>query len=433
MNKIKSKGTKAIVIALLLSMVMTACGQGNKEKPAPQKEKETIEQSSGQNNDTTMKNSKKEEKKTEKKIEKKNSGIKKEPQKPEKEKKPKKAPQTKKEDNLVLSPEEYLWIYQDILDDAYLFIAEDEGENFVFEGRVGLWEKLQGKNSEEFLENIGYAITDISGDGIPELIVAEINPKKDDISGSEVIVMYTLNETYPQYVMESFEGRSYIYVGENRFYMQETTEDGGSSFGMFRLESDGTGLICEDFYFTSDSGTKPMKYYQNSSGRKDVKSSKELSIKKEEIQKIQSKMKAGITELSLKSFYEYSAIGRKNVQFQVKLINDSVKRLLEPFEYFAAEEGEYTSEVLFRPHAEVKNVKILSLEYIFDESGKNVKVESKVLHHYDKLTPEKPLVVKVAFYEFYPRYGISFEDADGTWQFGVDISAKDGSLVIDEF
>lgn len=66
------------------------------------------------------------------------------------------------------------------------------------------------------LENLGYAIADIDGDGVPELLIGTI--KADEFYDKMIFSLYTLDEDgVNRLVFDGTERNRYYYAGENRF------------------------------------------------------------------------------------------------------------------------------------------------------------------------------------------------------------------------
>lgn len=69
---------------------------------------------------------------------------------------------------------------------------------------------------EEPLENIGYAISDVEGDGSPELLIGSLTG--DEYFGKMIFALFTLDQDgAASLLFESGEKNRYYYVGENRF------------------------------------------------------------------------------------------------------------------------------------------------------------------------------------------------------------------------
>ena len=69
---------------------------------------------------------------------------------------------------------------------------------------------------EEPLENLGYAIADIDGDGVQELLIGTI--RADEFYDKMIFSLYTLDENgVNKLVFDGTERNRYYYAGENRF------------------------------------------------------------------------------------------------------------------------------------------------------------------------------------------------------------------------
>ena len=78
------------------------------------------------------------------------------------------------------------------------------------------------------------------------------------------------------------------------------------------------------------------------------------------------------------------------------------------------------------------NVLALTMEDVDDDG--NVTFSEKSIHTLATLKPERPLMVRMTFEGTIPNYGISYTDTDGsTKRFAVQISGKDGSIILSEF
>ena len=104
------------------------------------------------------------------------------------------------------------------------------------------------------------------------------------------------------------------------------------------------------------------------------------------------------------------------------------------YEEFIADESGQQESVVFTTNVDVSNFKVtaLTLEDVSEDGKITFSVED--LYVLDTLTPERPLVAAIPFFGAIPTYGISYEDNDGTVRnFTVEVSGKDGSLILQEF
>ncbi len=101
---------------------------------------------------------------------------------------------------------------------------------------------------------------------------------------------------------------------------------------------------------------------------------------------------------------------------------------------FIADEEEGHTRVLLSTSKGVKDLKVLKLALKdIGNDGKPVFLV-KTLHSQPVLAPGRPLEVVLSFFGTIPAYGISYVDSTGkTRYFSLDMSGKDGSVLLTEF
>lgn len=178
----------------------------------------------------------------------------------------------------------YAQVYSEKLKGFYEFILTSPDELEPSEGETGVMEVIMGKDADNALNSIGYAIEDINGDEIPELLICAVEENGADFScGSEILAAYTCADKMPQYCFEGWSRSSYHYLGDGEFFYQGSGGAMYSMFGVYTLSQDGSGLSCEDYYFTfeKNEGSTEIGFYHNTSGAWDKSLSQELSITSE--------------------------------------------------------------------------------------------------------------------------------------------------------
>ena len=93
----------------------------------------------------------------------------------------------------------------------------------------------------------------------------------------------------------------------------------------------------------------------------------------------------------------------------------------------------YRVRILFTTDAAVREFSFLSLTFTEEADGA-LRFETEELYTADAFTPEHPVVIGMTFVGALPDRGICYTDADGTERyFSLDLSGKDGSLLLTEF
>ncbi len=109
--------------------------------------------------------------------------------------------------------------------------------------------------------------------------------------------------------------------------------------------------------------------------------------------------------------------------------------LAQPDAYweFIADESEYQVKAELSTTATVTDLRVLSLN--LEDAGDDgaITFSAEELYRLEELTPEKPLVIGMAFAGDIPNMGVSFVDKDGGQHaYAIAMSGKDGSLLLSE-
>lgn len=141
---------------------------------------------------------------------------------------------------------------------------------------MGLMEKVMYEDTEDLLKYTGYAILDINGDNVPELLIGENvvseNEEKSVFYGGYSIVDGDLNCFLDGYTRSSYE-----WMGNGKFFYFGSNGAMSSLFGQCYLSEDGKELLWDDFYFSDEVNGKSV-YFHNNTGITDPDQSEELKI-----------------------------------------------------------------------------------------------------------------------------------------------------------
>lgn len=136
------------------------------------------------------------------------------------------------------TPVDYSTAYRSILDEAKRIINEQgRGTNY----RDDLFGILDAPSSS--LSDIGYMIQDLSGDGIPELVIGF--PEY-----GSVIALYTLVDNKPVNTFFGWSRSSYLYAGGSTFIYTGSAGAYNSITGLLSLSKDGQKQIYSEYYYT---------------------------------------------------------------------------------------------------------------------------------------------------------------------------------------
>ena len=317
--------------------------------------------------------------------------------------------------------------YEELVERFYTLVANPYSTVDIAEyGEFGVIESAKAME-DNALAGMGYTIEDLSGDGIPELVVGTL-PEY----GGQINAVYTSVDGQSQFVFESWYRSSYSYLGDGRFYYCGSVGASETGQGSFRLSKDGTTLNCEEFYFThaTEEDYSDLKVYYNTTGSWDIAASQESDMTLDMFWE----WEPSYEELPLKSFADYAVEQGPEAPVQVHWAelwlhgNDD-------YEKFVADDGEYATDVLFTAKRTITDFELMRLTILEISEDGTVSYDSKPIYSLDRLTPERPLVVRMTFPGDTPTYGISYVDESGDGMkhnLTVEVSGEDGTLLLRE-
>ena len=321
---------------------------------------------------------------------------------------------------------DYSDVYSEVIEQYRSVIYSTDEDYIAQDGENGVAEYKMNFGTESAARDIGYAIEDISGDGVPELVIGLINDAQTG-EGYEIFAVYTCVDGKPQYVFEGWARSAYFIMEDNKLFYSGSGGAMYSIFGIFRLKEDGTKLECDSYYFTyeKDDSYEEIGYYTNTVGEMDKSVSEEIT--EEDFWNIYAEYEDDFASLTFTPFS-----GDMSSAVDVAWAEDVMARYSDYTEY-VADSSEYESKVAFIAASRVTDFKVLSLELVdFKEDG-TIKFDSKEIYSQEELSKDAPLIVTMTFVGEIPNYGISYVDENGqTKTFSIGISGYDGSLFLDE-
>lgn len=320
---------------------------------------------------------------------------------------------------------EYEEIYSSLLKDYAQLLLSGEAENpLVVDGGVAIQSIYSIFGRDEAPAQVGYRIEDVSGDGIPELLIGDVQSMENGLGyGSQLYAVYTCKEQEPALSFCGYERNSYQFLGNGRVLNQGSSGAAYSCFGTFHLSTDGTELVCEDFYFTSpkDDSFEEIGCYHDTTDEWEIEKAEEVS--EDSFWDLENTLQEKVQMLELMPFSEYIE--------------------MQGMETYNAEESNADTEVyvdwnsdstvIFYADATVDDFKVLSLSLEeVDENGKyTFLVEQE--KNYGTIVPDEPLVLNMEMIGTIPNNGISYVNSRGeTKTFAIETSGYDGSLFLTE-
>ena len=273
----------------------------------------------------------------------------------------------------------------------------------------------------------GYAVEDLNGDGIPELILGST---EDDT----LYAVYSGDRGEPVLILEGTCRRVYRYLGSGWFFCSGSASAFNSILATYSFPPDGLDLICGDFYFTDESVDDRMgvAFYHNNIGVMDPEVSEQLDIDYDGFFIVEEHWMEEVQTIALTPFeVTYPSVTGDGPQVRAMWAGGEWNG---DYDRIDLSTGEPVSTILFVADSPVTDFQISSLflESVDDYGNMNFSVTP--LYTQDSLTPAWALVVDLTFYGDLPSYGISYVDANRQlWRFAIEISGEDGSVVLTEY
>lgn len=312
--------------------------------------------------------------------------------------------------------------YDGILEGLYAIISNpDEADYEDVPGAMGVWEAARDAG-DDALNALGYTIKDISGDGVPELMVGTVEGE------TWVRAVYTLADGEPQLVLEGWNRNQYgydpsAYDSKGVFFCYGSNGASSSCTGTYTITQDGIKLECLNFYFTAlDEDSGDIRVYHNTTGSWDPAQSEE--VPEDEYWRMDRDLSDCEWSPTL-----FSSLG---MDVSVQWLEDAGP--LEDYDECSIALGEEPlSKIAFIPKRPVEEFCVLSLTVAAVSESGDIEFEAYPEACSDDNRLERPLVAEVSFTGDLPEYGFQYEDKNGNMRrFAIEISGRDGSLVVRE-
>lgn len=330
--------------------------------------------------------------------------------------------------NLIYTPviEKYCDVIGEIVETNEIPFETEDGFMGIYE--TALWLK------EDTFDEIGYVIEDISGDGVPELIIGCAEKEEWAYTKNDIFAVYTVKDEAPLFVLEGRSRSAFSLMEGNSLFHTGSSGAAYSIFGEYYLSDDGAELICKDYYFTAeeDGDYTKIAFYHNETGEWDVGSSEKFDSGEEEFWAKQNSYSDRTVEVA---FIPLSEVKGNDDEEQCATVTADFAENVDLTEYdeFVADDGEMQNRIVFFSDGKAENFKFIGLTFKdMTEEGKII-FEEEILYETESLDKERPLVVKMSFFGTIPSYGISYVSGGEEKRFAVEMSGVDGSIILTEF
>lgn len=330
---------------------------------------------------------------------------------------------------------DYEEVYGEVLS-YFLWLLESDGDmDGLLPGSIGVTEAMIGFQ-EDAKSHIGYAIEDISGDGIPELLIGSM---ADSQEGSrEILALYNCVNGHPAATFEGWARSAFLALTDSRFAYFGSGGAAYTTAGLYALNEAGTELECLDYYFTqpNEENYELLEVYNNKVGSQFVEDSEQLDWGYDELWAAEDAWLLDSFYYPMTPFSSYTvrsqAAEPAKAELPVKVkLGSEIEDWSFDFDTFYID---YDTEILFYPEGQVTDFTILELTLEDVSEDGAVSFATRPLFTWDTLSSDRPVLLGLHFMGLIPGYGVSFTDETGTTHTcAIDISGMDGSVYLWEF
>jgi len=274
---------------------------------------------------------------------------------------------------------------------------------------------------------VGYTIEDLSGDGLPELIITDVN---DYDKGKTVFAIYTIKDDEIYNTVVGWGRSQNAMIGDGEMYFYGANGATEAAFGTYHLSLDGTEVIYDTFYFSTDNmATGKMEYYFSESGKWDPAVSEKLEVEDEDFWQLLTDLENGLLDIEVTPFYRlttsFGPMAGSAVYLEYASDSDEDVDSLDRYETC---DDEYALDIVVTPVDDISDFTFHTVEYGEDNGGEAEFTTTPVMEIGD-LEAYKAIVITAAFPGSMPSCAISYTQSDGTERMLLlSMSGMDGSL-----
>lgn len=173
-------------------------------------------------------------------------------------------------------------VYEEQLKIIYSVLTEpEEMDPFEMEGMTGIGEWIRYSDTAKILRELGYAIMDVNGDKVPELLIADIQKREGDISlGNSLYTLYSYVDGKVVCLLDGYARNQYALLEDG--YIYNTGSSGALYYGsmLYTLPQGADALQCMECYFTHErnGNYEDIAVYHNTTGSWNAEESEETTM-----------------------------------------------------------------------------------------------------------------------------------------------------------
>ena len=340
------------------------------------------------------------------------------------------------------SEADYEAVYAPILDEVVDAVIKGcdgtEEYNYISTGTI---EAVMFGTNVDLFDRLHYMIKDISGDGVPELLVGENASYEPDgvEDDSYIFEGYTCKDGKPVRFLEGWGRNTFQPIDESTFHYYGSAGAMSSAYGICHISEDGTSLIWDDFYFSEGTADDNIVYYHNKTGEWDKENSEILDVSGNDFWSKDEGIE--YKKLDWKPIREYKGLNTEDMETKESGSETGECPISVKYEdkepadscivYEPAYVDEYTAHILIKTSKEVKNFRIVTVT--MEDNNGSYKFVPTECYKLDTFTADTPIYAGMNFPGDMPNNGFIYADENGKDRFFViSQSGEDGSLIINE-
>ncbi len=285
-------------------------------------------------------------------------------------------------------------------------------------------------------EKLEYLIKDISGDGVPELLVFNNNGYQEDHPYSEILLVYTLKDGKAIPIINGWSRNSFGFSEDKKFVNLGSNGATESFTRSFKLSSDAISRQYYETYFTApvNKDSDEIGYFYGKTDSQDPQQATRLPDNDEEfIKQSDALANKRIVLKGERLINNVSKGENRELSFDVQDFTKQKNNLLEDASLmrFSQGEEEYDVTIKLSPNSDCQDFAFLRLEMQdVTPDGKPIFKKSKLFSK-KKVLSGSPMFFTIDFLGSTPNWGFSCVDNAGKKQsFVLYQSGEDSSIGI---
>ena len=186
-----------------------------------------------------------------------------------------------------------------------------------------LTDMIDSGEKDNPLDQIGYRLEDISGDGVPELLVGYDADYMHNGGESYVAGIYTVKDGKPFTAYAGSARSGYMRMDDSHFFYTGNINATFMIMGKNHLAEDGTEIIWDDCYFSDEKSDGTVGYYHNQTGIINAEQSDEMKISGEDFNKIMDGLAGSCIRIEWTPIGNCEARGETGSTTQKEMSSDS--------------------------------------------------------------------------------------------------------------